>query len=108
MNPWDEEAYREINDLDAARLAIRGALATIRDLQDLNATIKGNLQESASKEKLNLQQISQLTKQLENWQEQGKIWEAERQERPVTWIVERTLRERFLPATRTKKGKARV
>src|SRR5438477_510098 len=64
MNPWDEEAYREINDLEAARLAIRGALATIRDLQDLNARLKGTLQEAAAKEKLSLREIAELTQQL--------------------------------------------
>ena len=32
MEQWDEQALREINNLDAARLAIRGALATILSL----------------------------------------------------------------------------
>ncbi len=51
MEEWDDRALREINSLDAARLAIRGALATIRDLQDQNGVLKGQVQDDGAKRK---------------------------------------------------------
>lgn len=75
---WDEEAFREINDLDAARLAIRGALATIRDLQDINSQVKGEMQEEASRRKAAEAKTLELVKRVEKWEEQAAAWEKER------------------------------
>lgn len=81
MEQWDEQALREINNLDAARLAIRGALATIRDLQDANAGLKGQSQDEAAKRKHLETRLAQLDARLADWQKQAEAWEAERQER---------------------------
>ena len=76
----DEESLRALNDIDAARLALRGALATIRDLQDANVRLKGNLQESAAKERLSATQNADLRKQLDEFREKMSQWERERAE----------------------------
>ena len=85
MTDWDEEALREINNLDAARLAIRGALATIRDLQDQNAKLKRDsesaLQDESSRRKALEARVKELASQLDAWSEQGKAWEAEQKRR---------------------------
>ncbi|MEK7382054.1 MAG: hypothetical protein AAB262_02080 [Elusimicrobiota bacterium] len=81
MEQWDEQALREINNLDAARLAIRGALATIRDLQDANAGLKGQAQDELAKRKHLESRLAQLDERLAHWQKQAEAWEAERQER---------------------------
>lgn len=81
MEQWDEQALREINNLDAARLAIRGALATIRDLQDANAGLKGQAQDELAKRKHLESRLAQLDERLSEWQKQAESWEAERLER---------------------------
>lgn len=85
MNQWDEEALREINNLDAARLAIRGALATIRDLQDQNLKLKEDseaaLQDETSRRKTLESKVKEQASQLEAWSEQGKAWEEEQKKR---------------------------
>lgn len=81
MEQWDEQALREINNLDAARLAIRGALATIRDLQDANSGLKGQAQDELAKRKHLESRMAQLDARLGEWQKQAEAWEAERQER---------------------------
>src|SRR3989339_1919562 len=81
MNQWDEEALREINSLDAARLAIRGALATIRDLQDVNAQAKADVQDEAAKRKLVETKVAELAEQINGWHKQAGEWEKERAER---------------------------
>ena len=80
MDPQDEDSLRGVNDIDAARLALRGALATIRDLQDANVRLKGNLQEAVSKEKLAATQNVELRRQVGQWQEEAKKWADERAE----------------------------
>lgn len=81
MEQWDEKALREINNLDAARLAIRGALATIRDLQDANQGLKGQAQDEVAKRKHLESRMAQLDARVLEWQKQADGWEAERQER---------------------------
>ncbi|MBI3554412.1 MAG: hypothetical protein HY077_18095 [Elusimicrobia bacterium] len=75
MPDWDEEALKEINSLDAARLAIRGALSTIRGLQEQSANLKAEVQDEASRRKLVESRMADLNAQLERWREQGKAWE---------------------------------
>src|SRR5665213_2581169 len=81
MEQWDEEALREINNLDAARLAIRGALATIRDLQDSNAGLKGQVQDEAAKRKHLEAELAKVDAKIADWQAQAQTWEKERAER---------------------------
>ena len=87
MEEWDDRALREINSLDAARLAIRGALATIRDLQDQNAALKGQSQDEISKRKTLEARLSEMDSRLAQWQEQATKWELEAQQREA--IMER-------------------
>lgn len=81
MEQWDEQALREINNLDAARLAIRGALATIRDLQDANAGLKGQVQDEGAKRKHLETRLAALDERLADWQAQADAWAKERAER---------------------------
>jgi hypothetical protein len=81
MEQWDEQALREINNLDAARLAIRGALATIRDLQDGNAALKGQIQDEGAKRKQLEAQLAKLDARIADWQAQAEGWAKERAER---------------------------
>ncbi len=81
MEEWDDRALREINSLDAARLAIRGALATIRDLQDQNGNLKGQVQDDSAKRKALESRIGEMDNRLASWQEQAKKWEREAGER---------------------------
>ncbi|MEK7388123.1 MAG: hypothetical protein AAB036_00340 [Elusimicrobiota bacterium] len=97
MEQWDERALREINSLDAARLAIRGALATIRDLQDQNGLLKGQVQDESGKRKMLETRLSELEAHLAQWQEQAAAWEAERLQREQTmerWKTEARLEAR--------------
>ncbi|MEK7745405.1 MAG: hypothetical protein AAB576_01945, partial [Elusimicrobiota bacterium] len=68
-----------MTDLEAARLAIRGALATIRDLQDANVRLKGNLQEAGSRERMASSENAELKKQLAQWEDVGRKWEEEKE-----------------------------
>ena len=78
MEQWDESALREINSLDAARLAIRGALATIRDLQDQNTNLKAQVQDEGAKRRLLETRLADMDARLAQWQEQAAKWESER------------------------------
>jgi len=55
MSVWDDqpapEQDKEITDLETARLALRGALQSSRNLQDLNGRLKGELQDYLHREK---------------------------------------------------------
>lgn len=81
MPNFDEEALKELNNIDAARLAIRGALATIRDLQDVTAKLKAEVQDESSRRKLAESRVSDLAAQVERWQEQAKKWEDDEKRR---------------------------
>lgn len=75
MTDWDDEALKEINSLDSARLAIRGALATIRDLQDQTGKLKAEVRDESARRKASESQIGDLKAVIERWQEQAKEWE---------------------------------
>ena len=81
MEQWDEQAFREINDIDAARLAIRGALATIRDLQDANALLKGQIQDETAKRRHLETRLGEVDERLLAWQKQSDEWAQERSDR---------------------------
>jgi len=81
---WDDRALREINNLDAARLAIRGALATIRDLQDQNSAMKGQSQDEGAKRKALESRLAEMDGRLADWQEQAQKWERETAQREKT------------------------
>ncbi|MHB2026488.1 MAG: coiled-coil domain-containing protein [Elusimicrobiota bacterium] len=88
MSDWDEDALREINSLDSARLAIRGALSTIQNLQEQNAKFKAEIQEQAASRKMLESRILELDAQARRWQEQSQLWEEqdkERLAREETW-----------------------
>ncbi|MDD5629072.1 MAG: hypothetical protein PHU21_08405 [Elusimicrobia bacterium] len=109
MNQWDEEALREINSLEAARLAIRGALATIRDMQDLNARAKAETRDEAAKRKLAEAKAAELVEQVEQWRRQGEAWEKEREERDqneARWREAARLEVRAEERTRIEEGRA--
>lgn len=72
MKGGDEESLREFGSLEAARLALRGALATIRDLQDLNARLKAQAQEELSRGKQSQARIEELTAQIRSWEEERR------------------------------------
>ena len=78
---WDDRALREINSLDAARLAIRGALATIRDLQDQNVVLKGQVQDDGAKRLALESRLVEMDSRLAQWQEQAEKWEKESSQR---------------------------
>ena len=75
MPDFDEEALRELTNIDAARLAIRGALATIRDLQEQNARFKGELQDAGAQRKALDARIGDLTQSIQSWQRRAQEWE---------------------------------
>ncbi|KAJ8136676.1 hypothetical protein OY671_010112, partial [Metschnikowia pulcherrima] len=81
---WDDRALREINSSDAARLAIRGALATIRDLQDQNASLKGQVQDDGAKRKALEARVGEMDARLAEWQEQAQKWESESKQREAS------------------------
>jgi hypothetical protein len=91
MEEWDDRALREINSLDAARLAIRGALATIRDLQDQNGLLKGQVQDDGAKRKALENRLTEMDSRLAQWQEQAAKWEketAQREQMMERWKTE--------------------
>src|SRR5688572_21349594 len=53
MMPWEQPAPDEaqITDLETARLALRGAVSSLRTLQDINSNLKAELQELQSRER---------------------------------------------------------
>ena len=81
MELWDEQALREINNLDAARLAIRGALATIRALQDANAELKGRALVVAALRLHVESRLGQVDARLAEYQALADAWAKERTER---------------------------
>jgi hypothetical protein len=111
MSDWDEEALREIGNLDSARLAIRGALATIRDLQDLNSQVKAEVQEEAAKRKLAEAKSAELAGQIEQWRKQAEGWEQESRQRAAdeeSWRNAARLQVRAEERVRIEEGRARV
>src|SRR5690242_5260425 len=66
MMPWEDPAYsdREITDLDTARLALRGAVASLRSLQDINISLKAELQDMMAREKAWKQRIIEMETHL--------------------------------------------
>ncbi|MEQ1920258.1 MAG: hypothetical protein ABL955_13780, partial [Elusimicrobiota bacterium] len=108
---WDDRALREINSLDAARLAIRGALATIRDLQDQNALLKGNLQDEGAKRKTLETRLADMDARLAEWQEQAKKWEleaAQREQLMQRWKTEARMEVRAEERARVNADQART
>ena len=55
---------REITDLDTARLALRGALQSVHNLQDLNARLKGEIQDYLHREKALNERMIRLQQEL--------------------------------------------
>jgi signal transduction histidine kinase len=62
--PEKPDQEPEITDLDTARLALRGALQTVRNLQDVNARLKGDLQDYLHREKILNERMLQLQAEL--------------------------------------------
>ena len=109
MSDWDEEALREINSLDSARLAIRGALATIRNLQEQNARAKAEAQSQDAARRLLESHLSDLTAQVQRWQDQAKVWEEQdraRQAQEESWRNSVKLEIRAEEKTRLQQAQA--
>jgi hypothetical protein len=71
------EDFKEIRDVEAAQLALRGAVATIRDLQEKIASLKGGLQEAAGREKAAKEAAAALRKELASAQAEALKREGE-------------------------------
>src|SRR5579862_4487137 len=79
--PFNEQ---EISDLDTARLALRGAVSTLRTLQDLVANLKSENQELNVREKAWKARVETMEQRLSEvhakWQESQKLIQDYRQE----------------------------
>src|ERR1700761_5832844 len=66
MSAWDEqpEHQNEIADLEITRLALRGAIQSVRSLQDLNGKLKGELQDFLHREKAVNERLIRLQTEL--------------------------------------------
>ncbi len=60
-NPGQE---REVTDIETARLALRGALQSVHSLQDLNARLKGEIQDYLHREKALNERMIRLQQEL--------------------------------------------
>src|SRR5262245_57396266 len=86
MMPWENPSYSdsEINDLDTARLALRGAVASLRSLQDINTTLKAELQDMMTREKAWKQRLAEMETHLSElqakWSASQNTFEEYRQE----------------------------
>ena len=66
MSAWDEqpEYQSEVADLETARLALRGAIQSVRSLQDLNGKLKGEVQDFLHREKALNERLIRLQTEL--------------------------------------------
>src|SRR4051794_14333267 len=77
--PEDEKPNPDapINDLDTARLALRGAISTLRTLQDLVSNLKAENQELGSREKAWKARVETMEQRLAEihakWQESQRL-----------------------------------
>src|SRR5688572_26574623 len=58
------DAEPQITDLETARLALRGALQSARNLQDLNSRLKGEVQDYLHREKALNERMIRLQQEL--------------------------------------------
>jgi signal transduction histidine kinase len=79
--PFNEQ---EVSDLDTARLALRGAVSTLRTMQDLIANLKAENQELTVREKAWKARVETMEQRLAEihakWQESQKLIQDYRQE----------------------------
>src|SRR5256885_3529427 len=79
--PFNEQ---EVSDLDTARLALRGAVSTLRTMQDLIANLKSENQELTVREKAWKARVETMEQRLSEihgkWQESQKLIQDYRQE----------------------------
>jgi len=77
--PEEEKPHpdAQINDLDTARLALRGAVSTLRTMQDLVANLKAENQELTGREKAWKARVETMEQRLSEihakWQESQKL-----------------------------------
>ena len=66
MSAWDEqpEHQNEIADLETARLALRGAIQSVRSLQDLNGKLKDEIRDFLHREKALNERLIRLQAEL--------------------------------------------
>ena len=77
MEQPNEDSLLQIKDLDGARLALRGALAAIRDLQAINMRLKRENQDEATR-RLSAETLSgELSARLEELRGQAAGWKEE-------------------------------
>jgi hypothetical protein len=69
---FDPSPTGHINDLESAQLALRGAVASVRSLQDVNLRQKEQLEELSRREKIWKQRIVDLEAQSAELQAQWK------------------------------------
>ena len=74
----------QINDLDTARLALRGAVSTLRTMQDLVANLKAENQELSGREKAWKARVETMEQRLSEihakWQESQRLIQDYKQE----------------------------
>src|SRR5258708_1571489 len=79
--PFNEQ---EISDIDTARLALRGAVSTLRTMQDLVANLKTENQELTVREKAWKARVETMEQRLaeihSKWQESQKLIQDYKQE----------------------------
>src|SRR5579863_3689777 len=79
--PFNEQ---EISDVDTARLALRGAVSTLRTLQDLVANLKAENQELSVREKAWKARVETMEQRLSEihakWQESQTLLQDYKQE----------------------------
>jgi hypothetical protein len=66
FDPERQPSEENINDLQTARLALRGALDSMRSLQEINSRLKGQLQDSANQERMLHQRLEGVQSEIAN------------------------------------------
>src|ERR1700742_3613689 len=66
VSAWDEqpEYQNDVADLETARMALRGAIQSVRSLQDLNGKLKGEVQDFLHREKALNERMIRLQAEL--------------------------------------------
>ena len=80
----DQESDHVVNNLETAHLALQGALANVRALQDINLDLKAEVQEFRNREKAAKQRFDEMQGQLADlharWQASQRTQEQYHQE----------------------------
>lgn len=96
MSAWDDkpEPEHDVTDIETARLALRGALQSARSLQDLNAKLKGELQDFLHREKALNERLVRLQTELNDTY--SRLDQETASERDRITVVRETLRQEII------------